>query len=82
MMLSENDQIIPDETTTADTMNKHLVNITKKLKLKQTETEINELSQLEMLDKYKDHQSIVKIRSQMSGENIYSHSTLSRLKKY
>ena len=39
MMLSENDQIISDETTIADTMNKHFVNITKKLKLKPTETE-------------------------------------------
>ena len=68
MMLSENDQIISDETTIADTMNKYFVNITKKLKLKQSETEINELSLSEILDKYKDHQSIVKIRSQMNGE--------------
>ena len=30
MMLSENDQIISDETTIADTMNKYFVNITKK----------------------------------------------------
>ena len=46
---------------------------TKKLKLKQTETEINELSLSEMLDKYKDHQSIVKIRSQMNDEkNLFS----------
>ena len=44
MMLSENDQIISDETTIADTMNKYFYNITKKLKLKQPETEINELS--------------------------------------
>ena len=73
MMLSENDQIISDETTIADTMNKYFVNITKKLKLKQSETEINELSLSEILDKYKDHQSIVKIRSQMNGEkNLFS----------
>ena len=44
MMLSGNDQIISDETTIADTMNKYFVNITlstslKKLKLKQTEIE-------------------------------------------
>ena len=72
-MLSENDQIISDETTIADTMNKYFVNITKKLKLKQSETEINELSLSEILDKYKDHQSIVKIRSQMNGEkNLFS----------
>ena len=38
MMLSENDQIIFDETTIANTMNKHFVNITKKLKLKPIET--------------------------------------------
>ena len=68
MMLSENDQIISDETTIADTMNKYFVNITKKLKLKQSETEINELSLSEILDKYKDHQSIVIIRSQIKGE--------------
>ena len=54
MMLSENNQIISDETTSADTMNKYFVNITKKLKLKQTETEINEPSLPEILDKYKD----------------------------
>ena len=44
MIISENDQIIPDETTTADTMTKLSVNITKKLKLKPTETEIPELN--------------------------------------
>ena len=65
MMLSENDQIISDETTIADTMNKHFVNITKKLKLKPTETETNELTLSEILDRYKDHQSIAKIRSQI-----------------
>ena len=42
-MLSENDQIISDETTIADTMNKYFVNITIKLKRKKTETEIKEL---------------------------------------
>ena len=60
MMLSENDQIISDETTIAVTMNKYFVNISKKLTLKPTETEINELSLSEILDKCKDHQSIVK----------------------
>ena len=73
MMLSENDQIIPDETTIADTMNKYFVNITKKLKLKQTETEINGRSLSDILDKYKDHQSIVKLRSQMNDKkNLFS----------
>ena len=81
MMLSESDQILSDEATIADTMNKHFVNITKKLKLKQSETEINEVSLPQILDKYKDHQSIVEIRSQMNGEkNLYSNQ--SRLKKY
>ena len=73
MMLSENDQIISDETTIANTMNKYFVNITKQLKLKQSETKINEPSLSEILDKYKDHQSIVKIRSPMNGEkNLFS----------
>ena len=72
-MLSENDQIISDVTTIADTMNKYFVKITKKLKFKPTETEIKELSPSEILDKYKDHQSILKIRSQMNGEkNLFS----------
>ena len=35
MILSENDQIISDQRTIADTMNKHFVNITKKLNLNQ-----------------------------------------------
>ena len=81
MMHSESDQIISDEATIADTMNKHFVKITKKLKFKQSETEINEVSLPQILDKYKDHQSIVEIRSQMNGEkNLYSNQ--SRLKKY
>ena len=81
MMLSESDQIISDEATIAHTMNKHFVNITKKLKLKQSETEINEVSLSQILDKYKDHQSIFEIRSQMNGKkNLYSNQ--SRLKKY
>ena len=44
MMLSENDQIISNETTIAGTMNKHFLSSTKKLKLKPTETETNELT--------------------------------------
>ena len=44
MMLSEKDQIISDEKTIADNINKYFVNLTKKLKLKQSETEINDLS--------------------------------------
>ena len=39
MMLSGNNQITSDETTIADTMNTNFFNITKKLKLKPTETE-------------------------------------------
>ena len=73
MMLSENDQIISDETTIADTMNKHFVITTKKLKLKPTETQTNEFTRLEILDRYKDHQGIVKIRSPMNDEkNLFS----------
>ena len=61
-MLSENDQIISDEATIADTMN-----------IKQSEIETNELSLSEILDKYKDHQSIVKIRPQTNGKkNLFS----------
>ena len=72
-MLSENDEIVSEETAIADTMNKYFVNITRKLKLKPTETEINEFSLSEILDKYKDHQSIVKIRCKMNGEkNLFS----------
>ena len=72
MVFSENDQIISDETTIADNMN---LKLNKKLKLKQSETEINQLSLSEILDKYKDHQSIAKIRSQMNGEKNQSQNT-------
>ena len=73
MMLSENDHIISDEVTIAVTMNKHFVNITKKLKLKPTETETNELKLSEILDGYKDHWSIIKIGSQKNdGKNLFS----------
>ena len=61
MMLSENNQIISDETTIADTMKKHLVIINRKLKLKPTKTETNEFTLSEILHRYKDRQSIVKI---------------------
>ena len=82
MMLSEKDQIISYETTVADTMKKYFVNITKKLKLKLTETEKNELILSEILDRYKDHQSIVKIRSQMNDEkNLFSFEPV-RFVKY
>ena len=82
MMLSEKEQIISYETTVADTMNKYFVNITKKLKLKLTETETNELILSEILDRYKDHQSIVKIRSQMNDEkNLFSFEPV-RFVKY
>ena len=54
-------------------MNKHFVNITKKLKLKPSEIEINELSLSEILDKYKDHQSNLKIGPQMNDKkNLFS----------
>ena len=67
----------------ADTVNKRFVNITEKLKFKQTETETNEqLTLWEILDGYKDHQNIVKIASQIMTKWIYSHLNLSRLKKY
>ena len=84
MMLSENNQIISDKTIIADTMNKHFVNIIEKLILKPTETEINELTLSEILDRYKDHEGIVQIRSQMNDKKkrICAHSNLSRPKKY
>ena len=73
MMLSENDQIISDETTIAATMNNQFVSIIGKLKLKPNETETNKLTLSEILDRYKDHQSIVKIWSQMNGKkNLFS----------
>ena len=53
MMLNENEKIISDEITIAE--KNHFVNIAKKLKLKPTESETNELSLSEVLDKYKDH---------------------------
>ena len=82
MMFSEKDEIISYETTVADTMKKYFVNITKKLKLKLTETETNELILSEILDRYKDHQSIVKIRSQMNDEkNLFSFEPV-RFVKY
>ena len=43
-----------------------LVNFTKKLK--PTETETNEFALSDILDSYKDHQSIIKIRSQKNDE--------------
>ena len=57
-------------------------NITKKLKLKLTESETNELILSEILDRYKDHRSVVKIRSQMNDEkNLFSFEPV-RFVKY
>ena len=60
MMVSERDQVISDETAV------NFVNFTKKLK--PTETETNEFALSDILDSYKDHQSIIKIRSQKNDE--------------
>ena len=68
-MLSESDQIIHDEIGIADSMS----NTLSTLKLEPTETETNEFTLSETLDRYKDHQSIIKIRSQMNDEkNLFS----------
>ena len=55
-----------DETTIAYTLNHHIVNITKILNPTEIETMEHTLS--EIRDRCKDRQSIVKTRSQMSGE--------------
>ena len=44
------------------------VNITNFIKFKPTETETNELKLSDILDRYEDHQSIIKILSQMNDE--------------
>ena len=49
-MLSEIDQIISDDITIADTMNKHFVNITKKSKLDPTQAETEEPTLPKILD--------------------------------
>ena len=49
-MLSEIDQIISDEITIADTMNKYFVNITKKSKFDPTQAETEEPTLPKMLD--------------------------------
>ena len=73
MMFHENDQIIPVQATIAGAMNKYIFNITKKVKLKPTETDINQLSLWQILDKCKYHQHIVKISSQINDkENLFS----------
>ena len=41
MVLSENHQIISHQTTAVDTMNKHFVNITCKLKLEPMESKLH-----------------------------------------
>ena len=54
-------------------MKKHFVNITKKLKVKPTETKTYELILSEILDRCKDHQINIKILSQMNEEkNLFS----------
>ena len=44
------------------------VNITNQIKFKPTETETNKLKLSDILDRYEDHQSIIKILSQMNDE--------------
>ena len=74
-MLSEIDQIISDDITIADTMNKHFVNITKKSKLDPTQAETEEDTLPKILDWYQGHQnkSITNIWSQINDEkNLFS----------
>ena len=52
---------ISGDATIADIINKHFINITKICKLKPTETETNELKLSEILDMFKNDQSILKI---------------------
>ena len=60
-MLSENNQIIFDEKAIADTMIKYFVNITSKLKFKSIQTVKKTLLVSKILERYKYHQSFVKI---------------------
>ena len=58
-------------------MDKHFVNITKKLKLKALEIEKKRLTLPEILGSYKYHSSIVKIQSQMNDEkNLFSFKSV------
>ena len=58
-------------------MDKHFVNITKKLKLKALEIEKKGLTLPEILVSYKYHSSIVKIQSQMNDEkNLFSFKSV------
>ena len=66
MALIKNDQTISYESTILTLWTDK---ITKKSKLKPTETETKELTLSELLNTHKDHQSIVKIRSQINDEN-------------
>ena len=59
MMLSENSQRIYDETTIAETINKQFVNVIKKLKLKPTETERNELALSKILVRMNDENNLL-----------------------
>ena len=60
-MLSENNQIIFDEYAITDTMIKYFVNITNKLKFKSIQTVKKTLLVSKILERYKYHQSFVKI---------------------
>ena len=49
--------MMSDETTITDITYEHFVNITKKLKLKPIETEANDLTLSQILDRHKNYQS-------------------------
>ena len=68
-MHSEN-KIKSDETVIVGTVNKHFVNTTNKLKLQPTQTEKEELTLSETLDRNKYHPSIIKIWCKMNEQKI------------
>ena len=61
MLLSNNNEIISDESSIAEIMNNYFINVTKTLNLKHDPSGGGTL--LEVINTYKDHKSITNIKT-------------------
>ena len=77
IMICEKEEIVSNEKEVADLMNNHFVNVTKELNLKQDIEEERSIRLDDIIDKYKQHESIKVIKSDQTESNTFSFKQIS-----
>ena len=77
VMICEKEEIVSNEKEVADLMNNHFVNVTKELNLKQDIEEERSIRLDDIIDKYKQHESIKVIKSVQTESNTFSFKQIS-----